>query len=936
MMASKVEPGLPPSARPTGTVTFLFSDIEGSTERWESDREAMATAVARHDNLVRAALEARGAYVFKTMGDAFCAAFARPEDAIAAALDAERTLSREDFTGVDGVRVRMALHTGSASERDGDYFGPAVNRVARLLAIGHGSQVLVSGTSADLLQGTMPPQSSLRDLGTHRLKDLALPEQVYQLIAPDLLQTFPALRSVDQLPNNLPPQLTSFVGRESEVAEIKALLAQHRFVTLVGTGGAGKTRCAIQVGGDLLDGSGDGVWLAELAPITDPSLVPNAVAQALNVQGEANRPVIDAILTFLKRKRLLLILDNCEHVIDEARNVVDGILLGCPDVRVLATSREGLNIAGERVYRMPSLPVPLAGESVTSDAELHYGAIALFVDRALASDGRFAFSDENAPYVAEICRRLDGIPLAIELAAARVKVLSPQQLAQKLNERFRVLTGGNRRALPRQQTMRALVDWSYDLLSDDERTLFRKLGIFAGGFTLESASAVCSDGTIDEIAVLDLVSSLVDKSLVHAEPAGNGTRYRLLESMRQYARERLTELGEYAAVAHAHATAFLTLAEELDRLYDATAYRAWILQAEPEMENWRAALEWTLMERGDVALGQQLGGALRWMWLWFAAAEGRRWFRTAIEMIDSDTSDIVIARLDLAEAALDSHLTQIRASYDAAERALTRFRRLGDTRGIVEAQSLAGSALILLGRLPESEALLSEALAEAQRLGLRKLTGRILLGLGNARTNAEDFAGARARYAESLATARAAGDEHVAALRAANLAEMEFRSGDATTALRLAGGALEILRRITISKQNVAVLLDNSAAYLVALERYDEARAHAREGLTVSRDAQAEVWTSFAVQHLAAVATFEPADGTVNARDIHSRAARLLGYVDARLAALEAMRENTEQQEYDKIVPALRDALGAEDLAKLMEEGGAWNEDQAAAEAMLA
>jgi predicted ATPase/tetratricopeptide (TPR) repeat protein len=894
----------------------------------------MAAAVARHDTLVRSALEARDAYVFKTMGDAFCAAFALPEDAIAAALDAQRALAREDFSAVDGLHVRMALHTGSASERDGDYFGPAVNRVARLLAIGHGDQVLVSGTATDLLQGVMPAQSSLRDLGTHRLKDLAQPEQVYQLVNPDLPKSFPALRSLDQLPNNLPPQLTSFVGREDEVAEIRALLEQHRFVTLVGTGGAGKTRCAIQVGGDLLDGSGDGVWLAELAPISDPSLVSSVIAQALNVQGEPNRPLFDAVLAFLKRKRLLLILDNCEHVIDEARNVVDAILLGCPDVRVLATSREGLNIAGERVYRMPSLPVPVTGQIVTADSALEYGAIALFVDRALASDGRFTFSAENAPHVAEICRRLDGIPLAIELAAARVKVLSPQQLAQKLDERFRVLTGGNRRALPRQQTMRALVDWSYDLLSDDERALFRKLSIFAGGFTLESATAVCSDETLDEIAVLDLLSSLVDKSLVSAEPAGNGTRYRLLESMRQYARERLTEHGEHSAVARRHAVAFLEMAEDLDVRYQTMPDRAWRLLVEPEMENWRTALEWTLIERGDTALGQRLVGATQVMWNVFTAAEGLRWLRTAVETITGDTPDDVIARLDLAEARLSQALTAHRDTYQAAERALSRFRKLGNAHGLAEARRLAGSTLSNFGRDSEGEQLLSEALTESQQLGMRKATGGCLLGIGMMRSRTGDLAGARSRYNEALAIARAVGAELLSAMIAANIAEVEFRDGDATAALRMASEAQDALRALNDQKRT-AITLDNMAAYLVASAQYDEARAYAREALVLSRDAQAEVWLAFAMQHLAAVAALKPINNSGDYRANRERAARLIGYVDARIAALEHRREYTEQQEHDAMLAALRDTLGQDDFAKLMREGSAWSEDQAVEAALL-
>jgi predicted ATPase/class 3 adenylate cyclase len=595
-------------------VAFLFSDIEGSTVRWERDRAVMATALSRHDELMRAALEARGAYIFKTVGDAFCAAFATTPDAIEAALEAQRAFAAEDFSAVEGLRVRMALHAGRSTERDGDYFGPAVNRVARLLAIGHGGQVLVSGTAADLLQGEMPSQCTLSDLGAHRLKDLAQPERVYQLVAPDLPETFPALRSLGYFANNLPAQLTSFVGREDVVSEIVALFEKHRLVTLVGTGGAGKTRCAIQVGAELLDRFGDGVWLAEFAPVSDSSLLASVVAQALSVQEHPNRPLLNTLTAYLKRKRLLLLFDNCEHVIGEAPAVATALLQACPDVRILATSREGLNVAGEQRYHMPSLSVPPADRALSALDALAFGAPLLFADRAISVDNRFAITDENVAYVAEICRRLDGIPLAIELAAARVKLLAPQRIAQMLDERFRVLTGGDRSALPRHQTMRALIDWSYDLLSEQERALFRKLSIFAGGFTLESAVATCRDAAMDEITVFDALSSLVDKSLVHAEPTEDGTRYRLLESTRQYARERLDESGEYDAIARAHGAAFLAFAEELDRTWESELDRVWIARAQPELENFRVALAWAFGPKGDAFLGQRLTGMLSQVW----------------------------------------------------------------------------------------------------------------------------------------------------------------------------------------------------------------------------------------------------------------------------------------------------------------------------------
>jgi predicted ATPase len=890
----------------------------------------MSAALARHDALLRAAIENHGGYVFKTVGDAFCATFATAPQAAAAALDAQHALLREDFSGIDGLRVRMALHSGHSEERDGDYFGPTVNRVARLLAIGHGGQVLVSGACAELLRGSLPAESSLRDIGAHRLKDLAGAEDVYQLVAPHLPGEFPPLRSLDRISNNLPPQLTTFVGRDAVVADIKALVAKHRLVTLTGTGGAGKTRCAIQAGAELLDGSSDGVWLADLTSISDPALVANVIAQALSVQEQPDHAILDTVIAYLRRKQPLVIVDNCEHVIDEARRVAGAILRDCPRVHMLTTSREPLNVAGEEAYRLPSLAVPSDAEIALGSDATRYGAVQLFVDRAISSDKRFVLTEQNAPDVAEICRRLDGLPLAIELAAARVKVLSPQQLARKLDERFRVLTGGDRSALPRQQTMRALIDWSYDLLADDERTLFRKLSIFAGGFTLETASAVCGNDDIDEIAVLDLLSSLVDKSLVHAEP-GNETRYRLLESTRQYAREKLRESGEEARTARAHAAAFVALAEQFDRDFETATDGVWFAQLESELENRRAALAWALAEHGDVLLGQRLAGALPIGWLYFATAEGRRWVRAALARVDATTPPPVAAKLYLAQATFDAGLMEYKASHTAAEQALARYRDLGDPLGIAYSQRYVGRALEVLGRPAEAKVLLAEALAAARLLS-RRLTGMVLEDLARVDSLAGDVAGARARYAEALAIYQSLGDERWAENVATNLADAEFIAGNALTALELTIGALAV-DRARNNVRGVANDLCNMAAYCVALERYDEARSHARDAVVLARDLEVQVLLAIALHHLAAVAALRPAQQVH--RDDRVRAARLLGYVDARLSALEVLREYGEQREAARMLLALGDALGEDGLTEMMDVGRAWSEDQAVAEAML-
>ncbi|HLY02917.1 MAG TPA: adenylate/guanylate cyclase domain-containing protein [Candidatus Cybelea sp.] len=915
-------------APPTGAITLLFSDIEGSTQRWEERPEAMVSALHRHDQLLRGAIEANRGHIFKTVGDAFCAAFSHATDGVAAALDAQRALAAEDFSSVGGLAVRIAVHSGTTHERDGDYFGPTVNRVARLLAVVHGEQVVISGETAQLLPDPLPDQAQLLDLGSHRLKDLVEPEHVWQLTAPGLRDVFPPLLSLGSLPNNLPRQVTPLIGRDEVVAEVEALIAQAPLVTLVGTGGVGKTRVALQAGADVLDGSGDGVWFVELAPLSDPSLVAGTIATTLGLREQVERPVLETLLGYLKRKRLLLILDNCEHVIAEAALIAETILRDCPEVRLLATSREALRISGEHPYRMPSLGVPPDGAALTAAAAAEHGAVALFAQRAAISEAKFRLTDENAPLVGEIVRRLDGIPLAIELAAARVKLLTVAQIAKKLDERFAVLTGGSRTALPRQQTMRALIDWSYDLLSAAEQRLFRRLSIFAGGWTLDTASEVCAGDD-----VLDLLSALVDKSLVVAEPAGEQQRYGLLESTREYARERLAQSGELEAIARGHAEAYLALAERLDDAFDSTPDREWLSQTEPELENWRVALTWSLGARNEVLLGQRLTAKLGDVWHSFGPSEGLRWVRTALELVDETTPPAVVAQLDLAEALLYEPLGRIRLSHIPAQRALSRFHELNDQIGVAYAQHILGSSLAHHGRIADGEELLKAALEVFRKHGARRLTGRTLRRLATARGNAGDRAAARSLYAEALEIFKAAGAERNVALVATFLAEIEFYEGDAEAAVRLAGEALASDRELP-DRIRAMFTSSNMAAYLIALDRFDEARERAREALTLAARQENAILVATALQHLAACAALRLDEGEAQADKM--RAARLMGFVDAHLTELENQREFTEQQEYDRVIAALQEALHESPLERLMAEGQTWSKQRAIAEGLNA
>jgi len=728
--------------------------------------------------------------------------------------------------------------------------------------------------------------------------------------------------------HNLPPELTSFVDREKEVPEIKELLRSHRLVTVVGAGGAGKTRCAIKIAAETLGVFSDGVWVAELALISDPALVATTIARTLKVQEVPNRPLLETVIAFLKRKHLLLLLDNCEHVIDEARRVGAAIMHDCSDVSILATSRESLSIAGEQTYRMPSLPVPTL-DPISAEEMSQYGAVRLFGDRAFAADNRFKLTVDSASHVADICRRLDGIPLAIELAAARVSTLSPQELAQRLDERFRLLTGGDPSALPRHRTMRALIDWSYDLLSDDERRLFRKLSVFAGGFTLGTATAVCAAGVLDEIAVLELLSSLVAKSLVQAGTAVGETRYRLLESTRQYARQKLGDDGEETATAHAHARAFLDLAECLCSDWETEPDRAWDARAEPELENFRAALSWSFGASGDVLLGHRLACALLPVWFTFAQAEGRRWMRYA-QQDTAQTPSAITAALDLAEAQLAGMLGERRLSLPPAERALARYREVGDAGGIALAQRQIGTAFLFLGRVQQGEMLLREALEVLQALGKRRSAIVAMNFSATARLLVGDFAAARQGFAEARAAARYIGAERFAGYVALSLAEMDFRSGDGDEALRLANEALAVVRA-SGDTHGVARALHNVAAYLVALRRFEEALTAARDALNAACEAQFPVGVAWALQHLAAIAALRSSLTTVEDR---RRAACILGYVEGYRGRLEAVREYAQQQEYDAMMQALRNALGEDELSRLMAMGSTWTEDQAFAEAM--
>src|SRR5687767_8746260 len=468
---------------PSGTVTFLFTDIEGSTQLWEKHPEAMKEALAKHDSILREAIESNGGQVIKTTGDGMHGVFEKAIDAVHATLTAQRAL-KEPICELQ-IKVRMGLHAGEAEVRASDYHGQALNRAARIMSAGHGGQILLSSITAELAREHLPADVSLQDLGEHHLRDLVRPEHLFQLLAPDLQIEFPAIKSLNSLPNNLPPQLTTFIGREREMQEARKLLASTRLLTLIGPGGTGKTRLSLQLAADQLSEFKDGVWLVELAPLSDPTFIPSTIASVLELHEVPGIPLMSIIIDYLRAKQLLLILDNCEHLVEASAQIADQLLHACPQLKIIASSREALGIDGETVYRVPSLSMP----DPSSTSLMDYEATRLFIDRAAKAEPRFHLTDHNALSIAQICRRLDGIPLAIELAAARVKLFTPEQIAERLDDRFKLLTGGSRTALPRQQTLRALIDWSYQSLNETEQRALRRLAVFSGGWTFEAAES---------------------------------------------------------------------------------------------------------------------------------------------------------------------------------------------------------------------------------------------------------------------------------------------------------------------------------------------------------------------------------------------------------------------------------------------------------------
>ncbi len=875
------------SSVPSGTVTFLFTDIEGSTQWWENHPEWMTHAFARQESILRGAAAVHGGYVYKMIGDAFQIAFDTALNALQAAIHAQRELQAEYWGERGPLRVRMALHTGVTEERSDDYVGPLLNRLGRLLSVSQGGQILISQATYELVCDFLPEDVSLRDLGTHRLKDLIRPEHIYQVDVLDLPSSFRPIQTLDSYPHNLPLQLTSFVGREKEILEVKRSLLGDRFVTLTGPGGTGKTRLALQVAAELLELFPDGCWMVELASIADPLLVPQSVAAVLGIKEASGRPIMKLLVDYLRNKELLLILDNCEHLLSACAQLVSSLLQACPNLCILPTSREALDIPGEVPFRVPSLSVPDIRQIPPMEMLTQYEAVRLFVERAEILQPNFALTSTNAAPIAQICRRLDGIPLAIELAVARVKIMQVEQVAARLDDRFRLLTGGSRNALPRHQTLRALIDWSYDLLSKVEQKLFQRLSIFAGGWTLEAAEAICAGDGIESEEVLDILTQLVNKSLVIPDRESEfETRYRLLETIRQYAREKLLEEGGGDTVRERHLEFYLALTERAEPKLRGPDQTIWLDHLDKEVDNIRAALEWAMEDNVDFVL--RMSSALLWFWhIRSRKSEGIEWLERGLvthrnredngslsksqalirgkalnvagsllvmhgspergdelsneslklhrELGPAGRQGIAHALWNLAQGA--AHHENIDLAKELSEQGLAIFRELKDKFGIAQCLDNIGSHNLMKGEYQQAKMVWEEDLFLRRELEDKDGIGWVLSCLAELAFWQGDLEKGRELYTEAQKSFRSVGNNWAVSMAISGMGSIMLAQGEFEQAAQLFEEALAFgrdmgdLNAIAGRRYDLARVAWSRGDYEEAARIYEETLAFVRREL---------------------------------------------------------------------------------------------------------
>jgi len=949
---------------PSGTVTFLFTDIEGSTKLAQQYPDEIPPLLARHHEILNQAIQACNGFVFQIVGDSFSAAFHSASDALNAALTAQQSLQNESWTPAP-IKVRMGIHTGTAQLTDNnEYSGYAtLASTQRVMSAGHGGQILISGTTRELVRAMLPENTELQDLGEKRLKDLLRPEHLYQLNISGLSSTFPPLKTLDTFLNNLPTQLTSFIGRENEIAEVKQELESHRLVTLTGSGGTGKTRLSLQVAADLLDHFDHGVWFIELAPLADPDLIPQTILSIIGISEQPNKTPLEILKEYLHKKKALILLDNCEHLVTASAQVTNALLNAAPGLKILASSREALGVKGEASYPVPSLSLPDPKHLPAIDQISQYEAVRLFIDRALLVAPHFDVDKDNALFIAQICYRLDGIPLAIELATARIKMMSVEQISARLDDRFRLLTGGARTALPRQQTLRALIDWSYDILTENERLLLQRLSVFAGGWTLKAAEDVCAGDGIESYEVLDLLTQLVNKSLVVViEHSQSGeTRYRMLETIRQYAREKHLESGDSEIIRQQHLTYFVKLTEQAKTELHRSNQAFWLNKLDDELDNLRASLEWALSGNGEDGL-QIITNTARFWFLRSVPRELNNWLTQLLQRYDKSDSLRAKALVIQSRCVVDNgNLDEARL---LAEQSLKLARSLKDKKA--EASSLLnlGQVISVKGNIELGYPLVQESLALYQDL-------KDTIGQANATSwlsfNDNDIERSKAFARDAVKLYRELGDLNRVARYLTSLAQRTIWEGDFSSHV---AGWLEEARTIydqqgdKSGKSNTLELFGRLAFWR---GDYEQARVFFEESTALFEQTGSSLSESWSRVHLAYVILRQ--GETVKSQSkfknvIHrfqekniviglvyaieglaslnvnqeqpERATRLFAWADAMREELGDHRPPVEQASVEKDLTVIHSKLDDAEFAKLSAIGRTMTTEQAIALALEA
>ena len=897
---------------PQGTVAFLMTDVEGSTRMWESNPEAMRVSVARLEDLLGESISTCGGRLPRDQGegDSLVAVFPMPSDAVACAIRLQVAIDREPWPDNLDMKVRMAVHVGEAESRAGNYYGPSLHRCARLRDLAHGGQILVSETTYQMIRDQIPRGVLVRDLGIQALRDLKQPEHVYQIGDDSLPQEYPPLRSpTPGGSTNLPNQLTTFVGRKSALAEIPEAISKARLVTLTGAGGSGKTRLAQEVGARILDRFADGVWFVELASVPVGGLVGQATAAVFALREQSGRSIEETLSEHLRDKQALLIFDNCEHLIDDAAALASTLLKSCREIRIIATSREPLGIPGETNWVVPPLTHPTAKDS-SLKLLMQYEAPLLFVDRASSGSGRFELSELNADAVAEICERLDGSPLGIELTTAWLSVLTPQQISERLRDRLPMLPGRSRTGPARHQTLHATVDWSFELLPADEQKLFYMLSVFVSPFSLKAAEFVCSGKDLDEAEILDLLSGLVNKSLIQSENVAGESRYSMLQTIRDYGVEKLRESGDEDWVRSNHLGWFASVAQEAAGEMRGQKQGRWLDQLELEHEDLRAAFAWAT-DNSHAIESLRLASDL-WMF-WFVRgylSQGRDLLEQAIEKAP-DAPDELKARAMYALGVLAQNQGDIARAGVLFENCLAIYRRVGDSKGISTALIALGNAADRHGEYEKADGYFQEALALRREAGDRQGMSTPLLNLGNVSFRRGNFEEARRYYEESLSLKRESGDEVGMASALHNLSAVLEHLGESEEAARLEAQALEMRRKLG-DKRGIGASLHSLAEIAKEAGELDRAKEMFGESMELLH----------------------------GMGDLQGVAQCLLGFAEVALqgeefelavklySAFEKIRDEIglsiaemDQQVYSDELARLRDALGEHRYQELWEEG---------------